>query len=72
MMSTRVDEFGVITITTSDGDGEAFIIDSPLGVQATTWTINLPWGSWLFHGPRSLVLKDIAKRIAKHETQEDE
>ncbi len=68
----EMDAHGGVSIITKDGDGEAFIVDSPLGVQEKTWTINLPWGSWLFCGSYSLMLRHITKRIAEHEKEEDE
>ena len=62
-----MDAFGVETITTSEGEGEAYKVSSPLGVQETTWEINLPWGSWLFCGSYKLMLADVKKRIEKRE-----
>jgi hypothetical protein len=67
-----MDSHGIETITTNEGNGEAFIVKSPLGVQATTWTINLPWGSWEFCGSYNLMLRHVAKRIAQRDKEEDE
>jgi len=63
-MTRECTNCGVVTHHTSEGDGEAYKITSPLGVQGTTWQIALPWASWKFVGDYKLMMAHVEKRIA--------